>query len=142
MRLRKFDPTTLNRQGADTGTQYRSAIFYNNDEQLEIAKIAILETEKKGTWKSPVVTTLERLAEFFEAEDYHQDFFTKNPSNRYCQISISPKLAKLEKIIKHVAPLIPQVAISLTCGPLRCICRHLPGSGDSVNQLLGGLALT
>lgn len=101
------DPTTLNRQGADTGTQYRSAIFYNNDEQLEIAKNAILETEKKGTWKSPVVTTLERLAEFFEAEEYHQDFFTKNPSNRYCQISISPKLAKLEKIIKHAAPLVP-----------------------------------
>ncbi|WP_430736878.1 peptide-methionine (S)-S-oxide reductase MsrA [Pseudomonas lundensis] len=121
------DPTTLNRQGADTGTQYRSAIFYNNDEQLEIAKNAILETEKKGTWKSPVVTTLERLAEFFEAEEYHQDFFTKNPSNRYCQISISPKLAKLEKIIKHVAPLVPhRHAICPTVRrnqPLRAVVR-------------------
>ncbi|MCC8345379.1 peptide-methionine (S)-S-oxide reductase MsrA [Pseudomonas stutzeri] len=95
------DPTTLNRQGADIGTQYRSAIFYDSDEQLGAAKNAILETEKNGPWKKPTTTTLERLTEFFEAEEYHQDFFTKNPNNRYCQISISPKLSKLESIIKN-----------------------------------------
>ncbi|EMB2825411.1 peptide-methionine (S)-S-oxide reductase MsrA, partial [Pseudomonas aeruginosa] len=95
------DPTTLNRQGADIGTQYRSAIFYDSDEQLGTAKNAILETEKNGPWKKPTVTTLERLTDFFDAEEYHQDFFTKNPSNRYCQISVAPKLAKLENIINN-----------------------------------------
>lgn len=95
------DPTTLNRQGADIGTQYRSAIFYDSDEQLITAKTAILETEKNGLWKQPTATTLERLSDFFEAEGYHQDFFTKNPNNRYCQISIAPKLAKLETIFKN-----------------------------------------
>ncbi|WP_445941104.1 peptide-methionine (S)-S-oxide reductase MsrA [Pseudomonas sp.] len=94
------DPTTLNRQGADIGTQYRSAIFYDSEEQRAAAETAILEVEKKGTWTNPTVTTLERLTEFFEAEEYHQEFFAKNPNNRYCQISIVPKLAKLESKLK------------------------------------------
>lgn len=98
------DPTTLNRQGADIGTQYRSAIFYDSDEQLGAAKNAILKTERNGLWKKPTITTLERLTEFFEAEEYHQDFFKKNPSNRYCQISIASKLAKLGNLSYLLCP--------------------------------------
>lgn len=96
------DPTTLNRQGADVGTQYRSAIFYITDDQLISARAAILKAEDDGLWDKPFTTTIERLTEFFEAEVYHQDFYTKNPNNRYCQTLITPKLHKLETILNRL----------------------------------------
>lgn len=96
------DPTTLNKQGADIGTQYRSAIFYEGEEQRTAAENAISKINKSKNWENPIVTTLERLTEFYEAENYHQDFFTKNPNNRYCQISIIPKLRKLDGLFKNL----------------------------------------
>ncbi len=96
------DPTTPNRQGADIGTQYRSAIFYEGEEQRAAAENAISKTNKSGIWENPTVTTLERLTEFYEAEQYHQDFFKKNPNNRYCQISITPKLRKFYDLFKNL----------------------------------------
>ena len=91
------DPTTLNRQGNDAGTQYRSAIFYGNDEQKQQAATFIKELESAKTFKSPVVTTLEPLTEFYPAEDYHQKFYATNPYQTYCQYTIPPKLSKLHK---------------------------------------------
>ena len=89
------DPTTPNRQGADVGPQYRSAIFYQNNEQKSIAKKSILEAQK--LWKDPIVTNLEQLDTFYEAEEYHHNYFKNNPSRAYCQVVINPKLDKLRK---------------------------------------------
>jgi peptide-methionine (S)-S-oxide reductase len=91
------DPTTLNRQGNDAGTQYRSAILYANEEQKQEAAKFIQELETGQTFKSPVVTTLEPLTEFYPAEDYHQKFYANNPYQPYCQYTIPPKLNKLHK---------------------------------------------
>ena len=91
------DPTTLNRQGNDTGTQYRSAIFYANEEQKQQAAAFIQELEAAQAFKSPVVTTIEPLTEFYPAEDYHQKFYANNPYQPYCQYTIPPKLTKLHK---------------------------------------------
>ena len=90
------DPTTLNRQGADTGTQYRSTILCHNDEQLSLAKDYITQLEAKGTWPNPIVTEVKPLETFYEAEKYHQNYFQLNPTNGYCQAVISPKVAKLK----------------------------------------------
>ena len=95
--FRMHDPTTLNRQGNDAGTQYRSAILYANDEQKQQAAEFIKELDAAKTFKNPVVTTLEPLAEFYPAEDYHQKFYANNPYQPYCQYSIPPKLNKLHK---------------------------------------------
>ena len=92
------DPTTLNRQGADIGTQYRSALFYENQAQKIELQEAILKANTAKIWSSPIVTTVEPAAEFYDAEQYHQDFFSKNPSNRYCQMSVLPKLKKLNDL--------------------------------------------
>jgi len=91
------DPTTLNRQGADQGTQYRSVISPHNalQEQQARAKIAALDAE--GVWSSPIVTTIEPLTEFFPAEAYHQGYFRDNPGQSYCRAVISPKVAKLRQ---------------------------------------------
>ena len=89
------DPTTLNRQGADTGTQYRSTILYHNEEQRQQAAQFIAELEQGGHWSSAIVTTLKPLLTFYPAEQYHQNYFQLNPDNRYCQLVISPKLEKL-----------------------------------------------
>ena len=89
------NPTTLNRQGNDTGPQYRSAIFYNNAEQEQIATNSIAAVQK--LWDDPIVTELSKLDAFYPAEDYHQDYFNKNPSAGYCQIIINPKLQKLRQ---------------------------------------------
>ncbi len=91
------DPTTLNRQGADQGTQYRSVICPHNavQEQRARAKIAALDAE--GVWPSPIVTTIEPLTEFFRAEAYHQGYFRDNPDQSYCRAVISPKVAKLRQ---------------------------------------------
>lgn len=87
------DPTTLNRQGADVGTQYRSAIFYHNPEQKEIA----LQSKEKAQeqFKDPIVTEITELETFYPAEDYHQDYFDLNPNAGYCRVIIAPKLQKL-----------------------------------------------
>ena len=91
------DPTTLNRQGADVGTQYRSVIFYKNEEQKKAAESIIKELNDNKVYSSKIVTTLEPFKKFYPAEDYHRDYFNKNPEQGYCQIIINPKLAKLTK---------------------------------------------
>lgn len=89
------DPTTLNRQGADVGTQYRSVIFYHNESQKKIAEEVMSEMAK--VWTSPLVTQLAPLDKFYRAEEYHQQYFRNNPSQGYCQMVIHPKLAKFRK---------------------------------------------
>ena len=91
------DPTTLNRQGNDVGTQYRSAIFYADEEQKREAEAFIKELNDSKAFGQPVVTTLEPLGEFYEAEDYHQKYYANNPYQPYCQYMIPPKLNKLHK---------------------------------------------
>ena len=91
------DPTTLNRQGADVGTQYRSAIFYHNQEQKTEAEKVIQELNAAHAWKSPVVTEVTPFKIFYPAEDYHQEYFNRNQSQPYCRMVIAPKLDKLSK---------------------------------------------
>jgi len=91
------DPTTLNRQGADAGTQYRSVIFTHSPEQETTARAVIAELESGGVWPGPIVTQLAPLTKFFAAEDYHQGYFRANPAQPYCQGVVSPKVAKLRK---------------------------------------------
>jgi peptide-methionine (S)-S-oxide reductase len=94
------DPTTLNRQGNDVGTQYRSAIFYHSEEQREIAEQVKTELDKSGTWKNPIVTEITPFEKFYPAEDYHQNYFRNNPNQGYCRMVIAPKLDKFEKVFK------------------------------------------
>jgi peptide-methionine (S)-S-oxide reductase len=92
------DPTTPNRQGADIGTQYRSAVFFFSPEQEQVAQRTKAELEKSGLWGGkPFVTQIEQAGEFYPAEEYHQDYFARNPSQPYCLAVIPPKLAKLRK---------------------------------------------
>ena len=91
------DPTTLNRQGPDVGTQYRSAIFYHTSEQKRIAEQVIAELEAARIWDAPVVTELKPFEEFYPAEDYHQEYFKRNPSQPYCRVVIAPKVAEFRK---------------------------------------------
>ena len=91
------DPTTLNRQGADVGTQYRSAIFYHSPEQKETAARVIAEIEGARLWDAPVVTEVVPLTEFYPAEDYHQEYYQRNPQQGYCRAIIAPKVAKFRK---------------------------------------------
>jgi len=88
------DPTTLNRQGGDVGTQYRSAIFYHSPEQRAIAEQTIRELEAEGLWDDPVVTEVTEFTTFYPAESYHQDYFNRNPYQPYCAAVIAPKVAK------------------------------------------------
>lgn len=90
------DPTSLNRQGADVGTQYRSAIFYANPEQKAEAEKLIDELTKEVIWNKPIVTSVEPLKEFYRAETYHKDYFKKHPKEPYCQVVIAPKIIKLQ----------------------------------------------
>lgn len=92
---RLHDPTTLNRQGNDTGTQYRSAIFYHSENQRIAAKASRARAEASGLYRDPIVTEIVPASAFFPAEDYHQDFFRLHPSQPYCRLVIPPKLAKL-----------------------------------------------
>lgn len=94
------DPTTPNQQGHDVGTQYRSAVFYHNDDQRRIAEAYKKQLDKSGTFKSPIVTEISPLKNFFPAEKYHQDYFNLNPSERYCQFVIRPKVEKFNKDFK------------------------------------------
>jgi len=92
------DPTTLNRQGADVGTQYRSAIFYHSPEQKATAERVIAELQAQKLWDEPVVTELKPLTAFYPAEEYHRDYFRRNPTQGYCQAVIAPKVAKVRKL--------------------------------------------
>ena len=91
------DPTTLNRQGADAGTQYRSAIFYHSPQQKQTAEALIAEFNAGKIWDRPIVTQVAPLEKFYRAEDYHQGYFRANPSQPYCQMVVAPKVAKLRK---------------------------------------------
>ena len=91
------DPTTLNRQGADVGTQYRSAIFYHSPEQKETAEQVVADFQARKVWKDPIVTEVTPLQAFYPAEDYHRDYFKRNPWQPYCQIVIAPKVGKFRK---------------------------------------------
>ena len=91
------DPTTLNRQGADIGTQYRSAIFYHSPEQKAVAEQTISELNAQGIWNSPIVTEVEAIKDFYVAENYHQEYFARNQSQPYCQAVVAPKVAKFRK---------------------------------------------
>jgi peptide-methionine (S)-S-oxide reductase len=91
------DPTTLNRQGADTGTQYRSAIFYHDDEQKRIAEELIKDLNAQKIWDRPIVTEVTKLDKFYMAEDYHQEYFARNPYQPYCMAVVSPKVSKFRK---------------------------------------------
>ena len=91
------DPTTLNRQGADVGTQYRSAIFTHSPEQKAIAEQTIAELNAAKLWVNPIVTEVTPLTEFYPAEDYHQEYFARNPGQGYCRVVIAPKVAKFRK---------------------------------------------
>lgn len=91
------DPTTLNRQGADVGTQYRSVIFYNHEKQKQEAEEVIQELEKQEVYDKPVVTEVSPAEEFYVAEDYHQNYYEKNANQSYCQIVINPKLKKFRE---------------------------------------------
>lgn len=94
------DPTTLNRQGADVGTQYRSVIFYHSPEQQEMAKKYKTELNNENVFGKPVVTEITAFDKFYKAENYHQDYFRNNSSQGYCQFVIVPKLEKFRKIFK------------------------------------------
>jgi len=91
------DPTTLNRQGADVGSQYRSVIFYHSPQQQSVANSKIVEVAKSGEYDGKIVTEVLPLPVFYKAEGYHQDYFAKHPEQPYCQIVISPKVAKFKK---------------------------------------------
>jgi peptide-methionine (S)-S-oxide reductase len=91
------DPTTLNRQGADVGTQYRSAIFYHTPEQQAVAAQVIAELEQAQVWKDRIVTQVVPFEEFYPAEEYHRDYYRRNPEQSYCRVVIAPKVSKLRK---------------------------------------------
>ncbi|MDP6041694.1 MAG: peptide-methionine (S)-S-oxide reductase MsrA [Candidatus Latescibacteria bacterium] len=91
------DPTTLNRQGNDVGTQYRSAIFYHDEKQKEIAERSKAETDASDLWRDPIVTEIVPLTKFYEGEDYHQNYFKDNPHQPYCMMVINPKMQKFRK---------------------------------------------
>jgi peptide-methionine (S)-S-oxide reductase len=91
------DPTTLNRQGGDVGTQYRSVIFYHSPEQQRDIREVIAELEKNQVWDQPVVTEVTPYSVFYPAEEYHQDYFNKNPNQPYCSAVVAPKVAKFRK---------------------------------------------
>lgn len=90
------DPTTLNRQGADVGTQYRSAIMYYSEEQKKLAEAAIEQLTSEKVFGKPIVTSIEKAGKFYVAEGYHQDYFAKNPTAAYCRLVIAPKLKKIQ----------------------------------------------
>lgn len=94
------DPTTLNRQGADVGTQYRSVVFYHNDEQKKLAEEIIQDLNKAGVYKNPIVTQIAKAEVFYPAEDYHQNYYNLNKNQSYCAFVITPKLDKFQKVFR------------------------------------------
>jgi peptide-methionine (S)-S-oxide reductase len=95
------DPTTLNRQGADVGTQYRSAIFYHTEQQKKIAGEIKASLEKEKIWPDPVVTEITPFTAFYQAEDYHQEYFRNNPEQAYCRMVITPKIEKFKRVFEE-----------------------------------------
>lgn len=98
---RTHDPTTLNRQGPDVGTQYRSAIFYHNEDQKAVAEKSKQETDASGLWPNPIVTEVTPLDSFYPAEEYHQDYYRQNRNQPYCRMVIDPKVRKFRKEFQH-----------------------------------------
>lgn len=96
--FRTHDPTTLNQQGADRGTQYRSVIYYSDDVQRETAEQIIQLLDDSGAFAAPIVTEISPLPEFYPAEDYHQDYFLRNPEQSYCAAVIAPKVEKFQQV--------------------------------------------
>lgn len=92
------DPTTLNRQGNDVGTQYRSGIYYHDEQQREIAERYKKQLNDSGAFPGPIVTEIEPLGVFYKAEDYHQNYFNENPNQPYCQFVVRPKVEKFQKL--------------------------------------------
>ena len=95
------DPTTLDRQGGDTGTQYRSAIFYESEAQRATAERTVANIEAAGVWPNPIVTEIVPLGDFYPAEEYHNDYFRRNPNQPYCQAVVAPKVAKFRRDLLH-----------------------------------------
>jgi peptide-methionine (S)-S-oxide reductase len=91
------DPTTLNRQGNDAGTQYRSAVFYHDEKQKEVAERSMAETDASDLWADPIVTEIVPLTKFYDGEEYHQNYFKDNPQQPYCMMVINPKMQKFRK---------------------------------------------
>ena len=98
--FKTHDPTTLNRQGADMGTQYRSAIFFHSDEQKKVAQEVKDMLNRAKIWNDPIVTEISPFTKFYKAEDCHQDYFANNKNQPYCQMVITPKVGKFEKLFK------------------------------------------
>lgn len=96
------NPTTKNRQGADVGPQYRSVIFYHNEEQKMAAEKSLKKTDKSGLWEDPIVTEIEPLSNYSQAENYHQNYYENNPNAGYCTVVIAPKLKKFRKEFSHM----------------------------------------
>lgn len=96
------NPTTKNRQGADVGPQYRSVIFYHNEKQKEIAEKSLEKTDSSGLWNDPIVTEIEPLENYSEAENYHQNYYENNPNAGYCSVVIAPKLKKFRKEFSYM----------------------------------------
>ena len=96
------DPTTLNRQGADMGTQYRSGIYYLTEEQSQLASNVKARIDESDLWDAPIVTEIVSAKQFYPAEPYHHDYFTRNPGNPYCNAVIGPKMAKLRSKFPHL----------------------------------------
>ncbi|MEO1441583.1 MAG: peptide-methionine (S)-S-oxide reductase MsrA, partial [Chloroflexota bacterium] len=97
------DPTTLNRQGNDIGTQYRSEVFYHSEAQREAAEAKIQQLEAEGIWNNPIVTRITPEETFYIAEDYHQEYFANNPNAGYCRVVVAPKVAKFrQKFTSHL----------------------------------------
>lgn len=99
--FKTHDPTTLNRQGADVGTQYRSIVLYHNEQQNKLAREIIEDLDSEGIWNNPIVTNVEPFEEFYSAEAYHQEYFENNPNQGYCRLVINPKVEKFEKVFKE-----------------------------------------
>lgn len=100
------DPTTQNRQGADVGSQYRSAIFYHSDKQKQVSEEVKTEIEKSKIYPNPIITEITAFTNFFEAENYHQDFYQKNQNSSYCQIVIDPKIQKLYREFGEITQIV------------------------------------
>lgn len=96
------DPTQLNRQGNDIGTQYRSVIFFHDIEQKELAEKSKSALQKEGVWENPIVTSIEPAITFYSAEDYHHNYFNDNPQNQYCQFVVRPKVEKFKKVFTEL----------------------------------------
>lgn len=99
--FKTHDPTTLNRQGADVGPQYRSVIFYNTENQKEVAERIIEKLNQENVYPDPIVTEVSPLKNYYEAEDYHQDYYDENPNKAYCTFVIQPKLEKFRKVFSE-----------------------------------------